>query len=170
MTTSLIFLGFVVSSQGICVDEEKVRGTQDWPTPKSAAKVRRFYGLVAFYGWFIYNFSSLVAPMIDCLKKKGHFVWTDEAGRAFALIKEKLTNAPILAFLNFEKVFELECDAYEVGTGAVLLQEKWPIAFLSEKLNEAWQKWSTYKQKLYAVYRSLKMWKSYLIASEFIYF
>ena len=50
MTTSLIFLGFVVSSQGICVDEEKVRGTQDWPTPKSAAKVRRFYGLVAFYG------------------------------------------------------------------------------------------------------------------------
>ena len=36
MITSLIFLGFVVSLQGIDIDEEKVRAIWDWPAPKSA--------------------------------------------------------------------------------------------------------------------------------------
>jgi len=103
--------------------------------------------------------------MTDCLKKNSVFVWTEEARRAF-----ELTNAHILAFSNFDKVFELECDACEVGIGAVLSQENRPIAFLSEKLDEARQKWSTCEQKLYAVYRSLKTWESYLIPSDFVMF
>ena len=49
-----------------------------------------------------------------------------------------------------------------------LSQEKRLIAFLSEKLNEARQKWSTYEQELYAVYHFLKTWESYLITCDFV--
>ena len=38
-TDRLMFLGFVVSAQGIQVDEEKVRVIQDWPSPISVSKV-----------------------------------------------------------------------------------------------------------------------------------
>jgi len=62
------------------------------------------------------------------------------AVKAFVLIKGKLINALILNFPDFDKVFELECNACGVSIGSVLLQEQKHIVFLSEKLNETRQK------------------------------
>jgi len=47
-------------------------------------------------------------------------------------LNEKLTNAPILALPNFSKIFELECDASNVGICVVLLQGGHLIAYFGE--------------------------------------
>ena len=62
-TDKLVFLGFVVSAQGIQVDEEKVRAIQDWPSPTSVGNVRSFHGLASFYWRFMKDFSSLAASL-----------------------------------------------------------------------------------------------------------
>ena len=69
MTNSLLFLSYVVSSEGIKVDEEKVKAIREWPTPKNVSDVRRFHGLATFYRRFIKHFSSIIALITECLKK-----------------------------------------------------------------------------------------------------
>ena len=74
MTMNLIFLGFVVSSQGIHVDEGKLEAIRDWLVAKSVTEVRSFHGLVTLYQCFIRNLSSSAAPITDYLKKKCYFL------------------------------------------------------------------------------------------------
>lgn len=60
---------------------------------------------------------------------------------------------------SFENPFKVECNVSGIGTRVVLMQEKKPAAFYSEKLNDARQKWSRYGQKFYSFVRALKHWE-----------
>jgi len=65
----IVFLGYVVIAQVIKIDEEKVKAIQDWPIPKLASEVRSFHRLASFYKCFVKDFSTLVAPLNEVVKK-----------------------------------------------------------------------------------------------------
>ena len=115
----LFFFRFIMYVDGVQADQCKIFTIVEWPTLRSIHDVWSFHDLAYFYRRFIKNFNSLIAPLTECLK--GYtFQWTDETKTNFQMVKQKLTEATMLALLDFEKQFEINRDASRVGIGGVL--------------------------------------------------
>jgi hypothetical protein len=167
-TDQVSFLGYVVTPQGIEVDQAKVEAIQGWPIPKTITQVWSFLGLAGFYRRFVKDFSTIAAPLNALTKKEVPFSWGTTQENAFTMSKDKLTHAPLLQLPDFNKTFEVECDASGIGLGGVLLQDGKPIAYFSEKLSRSVLNYSTYDKELYALVRPLETWQHYLWPKEFV--
>ena len=118
----LIFLGSVISANGLSMDLEKVKVILEWPILQNITDVKSFHGLVNFYKRFIRNFSGISAPLTDCTRGN-KFNWTKATTVSFEQLKKRVTEAPILTLPDFDKLFTVECDASGVAIGGVLSQE-----------------------------------------------
>jgi hypothetical protein len=169
MQRELVYMGFVVSKEGLKMDPDKVNSILEWTTPRCTFDVRSFHGLEGFYRKFIRDFSQIHVPLIECMKK-GVFQWTVAAKKSLGELKKRVTTHPILSLPNFNKVFQVDCDTSGTKIGLMISQEGRPIAFFSEKLNESIKKYYVYDQEFYAIVQALRKWRHYLLSMEFVLF
>ena len=93
---------------------------------------------------------------------------TDDVEKSFEVMKQRVTNALILSLPNFQKVFEVECDASNIGIGVVLSQDNKSIAFYSEKLNDSRRKYLVYDKEFHAIICTMDNWCQYLCPKPFV--
>ena len=158
----VVFLGHVISKDGILVDPAKVEAVSKWTQPKNATEVRSFLGLAGYYRRFIEGFSKIAAPLTMLTRKNKKFEWIEACEKSFQLLKEKLVNAPILTVPIGEDGFVIYSDASKQGLGAVLMQHGKVIAYASRQLKEYEKNYPTHDLELAAVVFALKIWRHYL--------
>ncbi|KAL0156998.1 hypothetical protein M9458_048244, partial [Cirrhinus mrigala] len=143
------FLGFVISSQGVAMDPQKLEAVRSWPLPTSLKQLQRFLGASAQL-----QHLSLLSP--------NH-------------LTELFTSPPrpskpsrhFLTHPNPDKPFVVEVDASDVGVGAVLSQrgpdgKLHPCSFFSRKFNPTQQHYGVGDRELLAIKWALEEWRHWL--------
>ncbi|KAK3506722.1 hypothetical protein QTP70_017705 [Hemibagrus guttatus] len=121
--STMSFLGYVITRQGVEMDVTKVQAVTEWPSPSTVKELQHFLGFANFYWWFIRNYSSVAGPLTLLLKgKPRRLAWMDQAQAAFQRLKGCFTSAPILRHPDPDLPFVVEVDASISGLGAVLSQ------------------------------------------------
>jgi len=161
------FLGVVIGLGGIKMEEEKVKGVLEWPTPKSVKDVQKFLGLANYYCRFIEGFAMVARLLHDLVKKDKKWDWTEKEEKAFKELKERFIKEPVLAASDIDKKMRMEVDASDYTTGEVLSMEYedglWrPVAFLFKSLNETERNYKIHDKEMLAIIRGLEVWRHLL--------
>jgi transposase InsO family protein len=170
--TEIEYLGVIISHNSVRMDPVKVAGVSEWPVPSNKKEVQSFLGFTNFYRRFIQDFSHHARPLFDLTKKDTVWKWDSAEQAAFAILKEKITSAPVLALPEDSRPFRIEADSSDFATGAVLSQQspeddKWhPVAFLSKSLSSVERNYEIHDKEMLAIIRALEEWRHFVEGAE----
>ena len=95
---SVMFLGHVVSQEGVSCHPDKVSSVKEWKVPECMTVVRSFLGFASYYRRFIPEFAAIAMPLTRLTRKHSRFKWDSKCQEAFELLIEKLATAPVLGY------------------------------------------------------------------------
>ena len=164
---SLVFMGHVLSKQGIQIDEAKVKAVRDAEPPKNANQVLSFLGLVMFCAKFIKNYATIAEPLRKLTRSNVPWEWTSEQQRAFEQLKQCLISAEVMAYYNPSAETHLIVDASPCGVGAILNQKQRngdvrPVAYASRTLTPTARRYSQTEREALAVLFGIQRFHAYL--------
>ena len=181
------YLGYIISSDGIATDPDKVDVVKKWPRPETVKDLRSFLGFSSYYRRFVPQFANIARPLYHLIslankeknsQKSNKLLresWDENCTEAFELLKDRLTTSPVLGYADYKNDFILETDASLKGLGAVLMQKQdnklRVIAYASRTLRPAERNdanYSSAKLELLAVkWAVTEKFKDYLLGSKF---
>ncbi|GFU83332.1 hypothetical protein TNCV_3739431 [Trichonephila clavipes] len=178
--TELVFLGHLITPDGIKPLPDKVQAVLDYKQPETVGSLRKFLGLLNFYRRFLPKAAEQQYLLSEFLKgSKGEkdskpLNWASEAITAFQRCKQALADAALLAHLLPSAPLALHVDASDYAIGGALHQvvvsELQPLAFFSRKLTSSEKSYNAYDRELLAIYSAIRHFRYMLEARDFTVF
>ncbi|XP_037579458.1 uncharacterized protein K02A2.6-like [Dermacentor silvarum] len=171
-TSSVKFLGVVVSAQGISPDSDKVAAIQAMHAPEDVSGVRRLLGLVNHIGRFLPHVSEVTAPIRALLPKNSVWTWGHAQQSAFSQLKKMLCSDICVARYDTAYRTTVSADASSYGLGAVLLQEqpsgeRRAVAFASRSLTPTERRYSQTEKEALAACWAVQSFEEYVRGLQF---
>jgi transposase InsO family protein len=166
--TSTKYLGFIVTTNGIRVDPEKVEVVSNWKEPRTVKGIQSFLGFCNFYRRFITNYGRITKPLNNLTRKGTPFRWDSACQEAFDQLKISILSAPVLQHYHADRQTIVETDASDGVVGGVLSQQDpstklWhPIAYFSKTMQAAELNYDIHDKELLAVVLAIKEWRAWL--------
>jgi hypothetical protein len=166
------YLGLIISTKRIAMDEDKVETVQNWRWKKKTEnrqlnhlfEVQQFVEFCNYYRQFIPKYSENAEPLTRLTKKDEPFVWGSEQQLAFEIMVTAFTTAPALRHSDHEWEVIIETDVSDYVSAGVLSQ--WdnegvlhPVAYYSKKHLPAEWKYDIYDKELMAIIKALEEWR-----------
>jgi RNase H-like domain found in reverse transcriptase len=169
----VLFAGTILRHNETRMDPKKVAAVQDWPVPSDTTGIRSFISTMGFYRRYIKDFSRIARPLTDLTRGQSGqsnkpITWTAECQTAFERLKAAMASYPVLRVVDPNKPFVLNTDASNVAIGAVLQQEDesgelHPVAYFSQRLTPAEEKYPAHEREGLAVVRSCAHFRPYIL-------
>ena len=166
----VIYLGHEIGLGEVAPKMSNVQAIIDFPIPKNRKNIMQFLGLAGYYRKFVSNFSDLVYPISELLKKDSKFVWDESCDQSFRKLKAIMISRPVLKAPDFASPFQLSVDASDTGVGAMLTQfdesgHEHPVAYFSKKLDAHQKNYATIEKEALALLLALSHFEVYVTAS-----
>eukprot|EP00873_Tetraselmis_striata_P020841 jgi/Tetstr1/441105/TSEL_029373.t1 len=168
----IAFLGHWVDGEGVFPQHSKVEAVVKMPPPTDVAGLRRFLGMVGYYGKFIEQVAVKRKPLTK-LTGKVPWEWGSEQQRAFEQLKADLVSAPVLRNPDWSRPFILHTDFSGAGLGAVLAQEddegqEYVVEFASRTCQGAEPNYASYEGECLAMLYGMDKFRYYLFGRQFV--
>ena len=165
------YLGHKVSERGVETTDEKVRAILKAPEPGSVSQLRSWLGGINYYGKFLKDLSTILAPLYALLRQNQSWHWGAAERSAFEAGKRLLSNPPVLAHFDPKHEVILSADASPIGIGCVLSvitpAGERPVAFYSRTLNETERRYSQTDREALAVVAGVRKFHYFLAGRSF---
>ena len=152
-----MFLGHVISKDGITVNPNKIEAVVNWDRPTNVSEVRSFLGLTGYYRRFVEGFSRIAAPLTQLTWKNVKFEWKEECEKSFQELKQRLVIASVLTIPSGTGSFVIYSDVSHKGLGCVLMQNGKVVAYASRQLKNYEKNYPTHELELAIVVFALKI-------------